>query len=137
MKLKSFIVIISTLVKAIKKKDFEQTNFLTSKCNFAATLRGVPCADAYKNTIKLINNREKDSEFKGLMEIQSKKDDWIISKKKTRWLMLPEDQLFEFEESNIGCNIACTSKSLLYGTNFCNCYNVISRLSGFTHYDMD
>ena len=113
-----------------------------------------------ENLIKTNVDTGEGSEYKGTMSIHNQGDDWIWSSRLTYDKKYTDDQLFEFAtptatatatdidlSSNIdveasdassssSCLVTMRSRSqslsvLDFGVNYCNLWNVVSRLSGF------
>ena len=70
------------------------------------------------------------------MSIHSEGDDWIWSQRKTYNKKYTDDQLFEFTSSGSDCDFTAKSRSqamsyLDNDVNFCNMWNIVSRIDGF------
>ena len=71
------------------------------------------------------------------MSMYQEGDDWIYSKRLTYNKKYTDDQLFEFTQSGSDCAIAARSRSesmsyLDNGVNYCNMWNIVSRIDGFS-----
>ena len=71
------------------------------------------------------------------MAIHSEGELWIYSTRLTYNQKYTDDQLFEFTTSGADCAVAMRSQSesLSYldnGVNYCNMWNIVSRINGFT-----
>ena len=117
---------------------FPNDDAFHAKCHLTTTLAGTTCADAKAKADTLIStNVDTDSEYKGTMSIHSEGDDWIWSSRLTYNKKYTDDQLFEFVTSGSDCQIVARSKSesmsyLDNGVNYCNMWNVVSRIDGFS-----
>ena len=131
---------LALLVATVAAADhgFPNDNTFHASCHLAATLTGISCADAKAKADTLIStNVDTDSEYKGTMGIHSEGDDWIWSTRLTYNKKYTDDQLFEFTTSGSDCAVTMRSKSesmsyLDNGVNYCNMWNVVSRIDGFT-----
>ena len=73
------------------------------------------------------------------MSIKDEGDDWIYSKRLTYNKKYTDDQLFELTTSGSDCVVKARSRSqsmsyLDNDVNFCNMWNIVSRVDGFGTY---
>merc|ERR1712151_92647 len=106
----------------------------------STTLTGTTCSDAYTQTNTLISeNIDTGSEYKGQYSVYQEADDtdpWIYSKRLTYNKKYTDDQLFEYTptgDNGSDCQVVAKSRSesLSYldnGVNFCNMWNLLSRV---------
>ena len=133
--MKATLALIATVAAA--DHGFPRDDAFHAKCHLTTVLSGVSCADAKTKADELINtNVDTDSEYKGQMSMHSEGDDWIWSTRLTYNKKYTDDQLFEFNTSGSDCQVVARSKSesmsyLDNGVNYCNMWNVVSRVSGF------
>ena len=117
--------------------DFPSDNPFHASCHLKTELNFTYCPEAKAKVEQLINdNVDTESEYKGTMSLHSEGSDWIWSTRLTYNKKYTDDQLFEFIDQKNGCVIKARSKSqsLSYldnGVNYCNMWNVISRIEGF------
>merc|ERR1712084_54466 len=136
--MKSAILALIASVALAADHGFPNDDAFHASCHMTATLTGASCADAKAKADQLIkDNVDTDSEYKGQMSIKDEGDDWIWSKRLTYNKKYTDDQLFEFTTSGSDCNVSARSKSetmsyLDNNVNYCNMWNVISRLDGFS-----
>ena len=127
-----------TTLAAAYNHGFPNDSSFHAHCHLSATLANTSCADAKAKADELIKtNVDTDSEYKGQMSIHDEGDDWIYSKRLTYNKKYTDDQLFEFVADGSGCtiNARSQSESLSYldnGVNYCNMWNVLSRIPGFS-----
>ena len=133
--MKATLALLATVAAA--DHGFPRDDAFHAKCHLTTTLAGISCADAKAKADELINtNVDTDSEYKGQMSMHSEGDDWIWSTRLTYNKKYTDDQLFEFNTSGSDCQVVARSKSesmsyLDNGVNYCNMWNVVSRISGF------
>merc|ERR1711865_156106 len=138
--MKSTLALIATVAVVAADHGFPRDDAFHSKCHLTATLMEGSCADAKAKAAELISsNVDTDSEYKGQMSIHSEGDDFIWSSRLTYNKKYTDDELFEFETvmGSEHCLVTARSKSesLSYldsGVNYCNMWNIVSRISGFT-----
>ena len=135
--MKYALALIATTVAAYDH-GFPNDDAFHASCHMNLTLSNISCADAKAKADELIKtNVDTDSQYKGQMSIHSEGDDWIWSKRLTYNKKYTDDQLFEFTQSGSDCSVAARSKSesmsyLDNGVNYCNMWNVVSRIQGFS-----
>mmetsp|Transcript_4264 Transcript_4264/g.9245 ORF Transcript_4264/g.9245 Transcript_4264/m.9245 type:complete len:214 (+) Transcript_4264:112-753(+) len=129
---------------------FPDDSAMHASCRLSVLLPNISCIDAKAQAKNLIEtNVDTGSEFKGTMSVLDQGGDWIWSSRLTYNKKYTDDQLFEFDTTNTpptgtttSCLIKARSRSrslsvLDYGVNYCNMWNVLSRLSGFDSPDTD
>ena len=136
--MKSALLALIATVALAADHGFPNDDAFHAKCHLTTTLSGITCADAKAKADQIIkDNIDTDSEYKGQMSIKDDGDDWIWSKRLTYNKKYTDDQLFEFTQTNGDCKVTARSKSesmsyLDNGVNYCNMWNVISRIDGFS-----
>ena len=140
--MKSALALIVAVATAADH-DFPRDNPFHASCHLKTELDFTYCHEAKLRVEDLIKeNVDTESEYAGEMSLHSEGSDWIWSQRLTYNKKYTDDQLFEFIDQKNGCVIKARSKSqsLSYldnGVNYCNMWNVISRIDGFRHEDAE
>ena len=135
--MKSALALIATAVAAADH-GFPNDDAFHASCHATTTLAGTSCADAVTKANTLISsNVDTDSEYKGTMSMHSEGADWIWSSRLTYNKKYTDNQLFEFTTSGSDCQVTMRSKSVTMsyldnGVNYCNMWNIVSRIDGFS-----
>ena len=149
--MKLFIVTITFLVLAnAYDHGFPNDDQYHAGCHMNTTLTPTTCEAAYNKTNTLISeNVDTGSDYKGLYGIHSESgvptgdepNSWIWSNRLTYNKKYTDDQMFEFTPVGVTspdfCEVVARSRSesrsyLDNGVNFCNMWNILSRLDGWT-----
>ena len=110
--MKSSIIALIATVAAAYDHGFPNDDAFHAHCHMTATLAGTQCTDAQAQAEQLIkDNVDTDSQYKGQMSIHSEGTGWIWSERLTYNKKYTDDQLFEFTQSGVDCQIAARSKS--------------------------
>ena len=136
----AFTLMALAAFAAADKSDFPSDSMFHAGCHMSVTLTGTTC-DAFKTKAEQLikDNVDTDSQYKGTMSLKEDGTDYIWSKRLTYNKKYTDDQLFEFATSGSDCVITAKSRSesmsyLDNSVNFCNMWNILSRVDGFSNY---
>jgi len=122
---------------------FPEDNSGHASCSLTVVLAKTSCSDAKAEAKELIATNvdvgNENEEFKGQYSIFDQGDDWIWSTRLTYDKQYTDDQLYEFSASSSSpssCQVQMSSRSqsssyLDYSVNYCNMWNVVSRITGY------
>jgi len=137
---------------------FPDDDNLHASCHMSVLFPKTSCIDAKLEAEQLIQNNVDtgigNEQFKGKMSIYDQGNNWIWTTRLTYNQKYTDDQLFVFNDNNdknilsssssssslSSCLIEMRSRSqsrsvLDYGVNYCNMWNVVSRIYGFVSED--
>ena len=130
--MKSLICATFAAVALADKSSFPHDDAFHADCHVTAVFDGVTCSDLYSTVDSKVKswNSDTTSPSQGVYTLKEEAtNDYIWTTRLTKNKKYTDDQLFEFTDSNGGCQVTGHSKSQSmsyydYSVNFCNLWNV-------------
>ena len=135
--MKSFIAAALVAIAFAAEDDFPHDDAFHADCHVDTTFEGMTCDEVYTAMDKEIRswNTDTTSPSGGVYTLKEEgSDKYIWSTRLTKNKKYTDDQMFEFDEENTGCQVKDHSRSKSmsvydYSVNYCNLWNAYNGVS--------